>query len=686
MMMTAQQRVRGGVHACQRCRRRKQKCDQRYPQCSNCESAHAQCLSYHSGKQANIPRDYVASLERQIAELSSQNQQLRSQRQPQSSVPTETSPSSVYSTGISHPGRQTEPDKDPPVIRDLVASVRNAVPRTGSQSDVLGQTSGISFAKMVLAAIHVGKGSSVLLPEQQAFQGVDSSTTSPASLPPRHVADHLIEVYFQYRTPHLPILTQSQVITAIDGAYQSLANDTAFDSEAESNIFVAYMVFAIALVDIPHFGGRSSQSDGCFRSALAWVQSVLTYSKSDLDTLRMVLLLVQFVAMSPSQGSLWHLTGFALRLCIDLGLHWETESQCVNTDPGLLDDRRRLWHVTYHFDRLMSITLSRPFGIHDEDVRVPLPNPWLRSCPSISPQREDFTAHTQRAHNHIFTLAKLESEARHVQNSQAWTFRLSSPRPSWDMWLQDMQPRMQEWYATIPDPGKAHTQSIFASQSYWNVIYYNAILALYRPHSNTPYQSSDALMISFEAASKIIAGLKALQREGRVEMLWKSVHHLFMAGLVIIYGLWISKEVRDRTPVTQSILTLQTCASTLSAMSETFKGAAGCRDAFETLSTATTDFLVTIDDKEVSSNHMEFGSQIKDLMNQLRASRVEARPHAAPPDIETTANIGLLDSFDLSELLNTAAQWPDLGELDFFAGYQGDQVDIAASSSATFVT
>jgi hypothetical protein len=611
---------------------------------------------------------------------------LRNQRGPQSSGPSEASPSSIYNPSVSNTGPQAEIDEDPPAIRDLVASVRNTVPQPGHQSRFPGHSSGISFAKMVLSAIHVDKGSSVFLPEQQPFQDIVPSSNCSASLPPRHVADHLIEVYFQYRTPHLPILTNAQVIKAIDSAYQSLENDTAFDHEAERNIFVAYMVFAIALVDIPHLGGRSSQSDGCFRSALGWVQGVLTYSKSDLESLRMVLLLVQFVALSPSHGSLWHLTGFALRLCIELGLHWETESQCLNTDPELVDDRRRLWHTTYHFDRLMSIALSRPLGVHDESIRVQLPNPWLRSCQSISARPGDFTTHISRAHNHLFTLAKLESEIRHVQHSQAWNFKLAYPRPSWDTWLQDMQPRMQEWYATIPDPSKAHPQSIFAFQSYWDVIYYNTVLSLYRPHSNAPYQSTEALQISFEAASKIIAGLKFLQREGRVEMLWKSVHHLFMAGLVVIYGLWVSKEVRDRTPVIKSISTLQNCASTLSAMSETFKGATGCRNAFEPLSTATIDFLVTMDDKEASTNHTEFESQVKDLVTQLRASREEGRPNAAPPEIDGTSNMWSLDNFDLSELLNAAAQWPDLGELDFNFGGQDDPMDMMLSSVAGFVS
>jgi hypothetical protein len=567
----------------------------------------------------------------------------------------------------------------------LVSGVTTAIDESEHQSRFPGQSSGISFARMVLAAIHVDKAPTSLLPEHQPFQDLTISATSRASLPPRHVADHLIEVYFQYRTPHLPILDRSQVDKAINSAYYSLENDSASAVVPERDMFVAYMVFAIALVDIPHLGGRSSQSDGCFRSALTWVENTLTYSKSDLETLRNVLLLVQFVAMSPAQGSLWHLTGFALRLCIDLGLHWESESPSIGADVGLLDDRRRLWYTTYHFDRLLSVTLGRPFGILDESIRVQLPNPWLRTRPGLPQAPGNYDVHMQRAHNHLFTLAKLESEIKHVQHSQAWNFKVAYPRPSWNAWLQDIRPRMQEWYGTIPEPGKAHQQSIFAFQSYWDVIYYNAILSLYRPHSTTLYQSTEDLLTSFEAATKVIAGLKVLQREGRVEMLWKSVHHLFMAGLVVIYGLWRSKEIRDQTPISRCIATLQSCASTLSAMSETFKGAAGCRNAFESLSSATIDWMVTKDIEDVPNNRLEFENQVRDLMTQLKTSRDEVRPNAARPEADSNPNTLSAESFDLSELLNAAAQWPDLGELDFVMAGQYDVMEMVPAPAVASV-
>jgi hypothetical protein len=563
-------------------------------------------------------------------------------------------------------GPQSVSDESSPLLEDLVTSVKNVVVAPFQQSRFLGQSSGISFAKMVMSAIHVDRLSSPLRPGHQEVGEIVPPTPVEASLPPRHVADHLAEVYCQYRTPHLPILSRSQVHQAIESAYVFSGSDRVSIDAHAKDVFVAYMGFAIALVDVPHSStGRPGQSEGCFRSALCWVEKILTYSKSDLETLRIVLLLAQFVALSPSRGSLWHLTGFAMRLCIDVGLHWETESQCHNMTPEILDDRRRLWHSTYHLDRLLCITLGRPFGILDESTRVQLPNPWVGSRQSLGARPNDFDIHSQRAHNHLFMLAKLESEIKHVQHSQVWALKLAYPRPNRTAWLQDIQPRLQEWYDTIPDPGKAHPSSIFAFKEYWEVVYYNAILLLHRPQTLTSCQRTEDLFISFEASCKVITGLKVLQREGRVEMLWKSVHHLFLAGLSVINALWNSKEIRDRTPVGTCISTLQSCASTLSAMSETFKGAAGCRDVFETLSSTTVDSLVNKNAAETCQTRLDFEEQVRELMTPFKL--VQEGTAVSHNDGANDGMSAMLfaENFDLSELLNTAAQWPDLGDFNF---------------------
>ncbi|KAF2501283.1 hypothetical protein BU16DRAFT_613202 [Lophium mytilinum] len=670
-----------GVTACQRCRRRKQKCDLKIPSCSNCESALVQCLTYHAGKHTEIPRNYVSELESQVEKLNRENRELRARNQSTQVIePSSPAIRTLNSTPAEEP---TTPDENSGHVQDLVKSVRDVIVEPSRQPRFLGPSSGITLARMVMASIRSDAlPPSALFPKDRSH-GQSSSASAPAlapeaSLPPRSAADHLIQVYFQYRTPHLPIMERSQVEEALESAYLFINGHQPSNRVVERDVFTTYMIFAIALCNVPNpSGGKSRvmQSEGCFRSAIGWIEKVITYSKSDLETLRAVLLLAQFVSMCPWQGSLWHLTGIALRLCIDMGLHSETEEQFLDTESALLNDRRRLWYSAYHFDRVLGITLGRPFGIDDNSTRVQLPNPWAASRRPLGHETNDFSIHHQRAHNHLFSMAKLESEIRHVQHSQAWPLKKAYPKPNFATCVQDIQPRLQEWYSTIPNPSKAHPSSIFANQTYWDAIYNNSILLLYRPNPSVQHQPTEALSISFEAACNLIGSIKILQREGKLDVLWKSVHDLFIAGLAVIYGLWQSKEIRDRNSVSNSISTLQSCASTLSAMSETFQGAAGCRDIFDTLSSVTTDWLVTNDAEKTRQNGVHFEKQVEDLLLQLQPPRggmFSSRESAY--DMSTMLST---DNFAFGEMLSSAAQWPEFPDMNF-----GDLgLDIAMTES-----
>ncbi|EXJ59326.1 uncharacterized protein A1O5_12207 [Cladophialophora psammophila CBS 110553] len=680
----AGQRLAKGATACQRCRRRKQKCDLKYPSCSNCESAHAVCLTYHSGKQAEIPRSYVSDLEAQVEKLTRENQELQQRAQGSPANSENATSLELYSPMGLEP--KPFPASSPAAsdgslsrFQDLVRSVRNVVAEASRQPRFLGQSSGITLARLVIAAIRVDRLPSPLFSEQRSYEPSSSAPAAEASLPPRHAADHLVEVYFQHRTAHLPIVERSEVEEALESAYLSVNGRPPSDREVEKDIFTTYMIFAIALFDVPNpSGGRPIQSEGCFRSAISWIEKVITYSKSDLDTLRSILLLAQFVALHPSRGSLWHLTGIALRLCIDMGLHWETEEQSLNMAPTLLYQRRRLWYSTYQFDRVLCITLGRPFGIIDESISVPLPDPSTVSLSrqgTTGSEPKDFDVHSQHAHNHLFSMSKLESEIKHVQHTQAWSPKVAYPRVDYAAWLQDMRPRLQEWYTNVPPPSKAHPSSIFAYQAFWDAIYNNAILLLYRPNTTVLYTSTEGLVVSFDASCKLITSIKILQREGKIDVLWKWVHHLFMAGLGAIYGLWLSKEIRDRNPVSKCISTLQSCASTLAALSESFPGAAGCRDVFETLSAATIDRLVAVDPEgNKRENHSEFEKQVEDLLQQLQPSSrgggvgtgMGMGGMSATAN-ETSLNTmsGMLSTDAFSEMLSSAAQWPDCQDMDF---------------------
>ncbi|ORX93790.1 hypothetical protein BCR34DRAFT_677745 [Clohesyomyces aquaticus] len=476
-------------------------CDLKLPNCSNCECGHARCITYHSGKQAESTP--IKS------EVDTPHGSAFSPIRELSSTPTEA---------------HARSDGNPSHLQNLVKSVRNVVVEPSKQPRFLGPSSGITLARMVMASIRTDHlpPSGIFAPQRSHEHAVTASSSALAKespLPPCHVTDHLVEVYFQYRTPHLPIMERG----------------------VSRNMFTTYIVFAIALCNIPNPAGgtnRVLQSEGCFRSAIGWVEKVITYSKSDLETLR--------------AGSLWHWTGIALRLGSDIGLHWGTEGLSLNTTPNELYERRRLWYSAYHLDRVLGITLDRPFGITDENTQAPLPNPWAVSRVSLGLEKDHFSIHHQRAHNHLFSIRN-------------WPSTIAYHKPNFAPWLQDIQPRLQEC---------------------------------------VQHPSTDALYISLDTTYKLVASIKILQREGKLDVLWEA-----------------SKEMRDRYPVSGVISTHQSFASTLSAMSETFHGAAGCRDVFDTLCSATIDLVINNDAEENRQSILTFERQVEDLLQQLYPSQ-----------------------------------------------------------------
>lgn len=608
----------------------------------------------------------MSELEAAVEKLTRENRELKARAQSASvngeiSTPHEHSSPGSVGPGAYPTGSPATSDASSNHVEVLVKSVKDVVVEPSRQPRFLGQSGGITLARLVISAIRVDALPCSLLTEPRSYNPTSSSIAAEASLPPRHAADHLVDVYFQYHTPHLPIVERSRVENAIESAYHAMSGRELLDRAVERDIFMSFMIFAIALCDVSNpSGGRPSQSEGCFRSAIGWYEKVAAASNSDIETLRTILLLAQFIALCLSQGSLWHLTGIALRLCIDIGLHWESDEQAMNMDPAILYDRRRLWYSAYQFDRILCITLGRPFGIIDESMRVPLPNPWAVYRGTSSSESTGFDIHSQRAHNHMFSLSKLESEIKHVQHSQVWTPKIAYPTANYAAWVQDIHPRLEEWYATIPQTSKAHPSSIFACQAYWDYIYNNAILMLYRPNYTGSQTSPEATILSFNASCQLIESIKTLQRQGKVDILWETAHHLFMAGLGTIHSLWQSKEVRDRNPIGSSISTLQSCSSTLAALAESFPGVAGCRDVFDTLSSATVNWLVNNNTVEQHHDRQEFEKQAEDLLQQLQPPRGVNDNYGM--DMSGMLSV---DSFVFSEMLSSAAQWPDSQDSGF---------------------
>ncbi|KAK9353650.1 fungal-specific transcription factor domain-containing protein [Lipomyces doorenjongii] len=205
-----QKRIRS-IAACNRCKVRKQRCDNAFPKCTNCKKAGVECVS----KEQAYPASYVHQLEEHVQQLenalraANQNkttvveQQPSPQKQgqrsksPSNSLPPISAPTSPNETRLQSRSTQNQQQQqqpslppinyvktstssaDQPASRDLIAMTYPNPP----PSYYLGSTSGFPLTKLVQAAIF-GRSLPKSLPIRTDMPQL------PAVQPPPHEYTH----------------------------------------------------------------------------------------------------------------------------------------------------------------------------------------------------------------------------------------------------------------------------------------------------------------------------------------------------------------------------------------------------------------------------------------------------------------------------------------------------------------
>jgi hypothetical protein len=353
----------------------------------------------------------------------------------------------------SAPTKEEDERYDREKLTKLVSNIGMVSVQGASDPRYLGSTSGISFARVVFAAVKSSvSGSSS---ERGSNRGgkpavtnvVDSGTsmrdsffglqTKPtirqANFPDRELGARLVELYFEHANPQIPILHRGEFMAMFDRVY---ANGERHRTSRES--YMLNIVFAIGAgiilgssdaEDSPtsdhgrsptksrssppsskkrRLAGHQCQPEEYHASAIVHLENFLGSSPAadrpdgfggGLEELQAVLLLAGFALLRPVAPGLWYIVGVAVRLGVDLGLHYEDgvgidgaaaedhsagkpdtkpEGNGTSTAPGsasptkidakergrrewVRDLRRRLWWCVYSLDRLVSTCVGRPF-------------------------------------------------------------------------------------------------------------------------------------------------------------------------------------------------------------------------------------------------------------------------------------------------------------------------------------
>ncbi|KAJ5649032.1 uncharacterized protein N7484_002755 [Penicillium longicatenatum] len=749
------------VSACNRCRLRKNRCDQRLPRCQSCEKAGVRCVGYDPITKREIPRSYVYFLETRVAYLEKQlldhniNFKKAVAFDEDEAVKTENEGDAPQSTSAHNgqPGDSADKahwkntrakeesdrseqrvegdlaDRDQDTanqenwrIHNLVSNIGMVSVQGTSDPRYLGSTSGISFARVVFAAVRSSLPGN--MPErapirtserlpQTAAAGPGAGTmrdsffglqTRPmmkrAAFPDRELAERLVDLYFEHANPQMPIMHRGDFMELLDRTYQLEEKN-----RSPRALYILNIVFAIGAGIIfedkpqnseeensagrdrassttkrPRLSSHQYQPEEYHASAIVHLESFLGSSSSEgfggLEELQAVLLLASFALLRPVAPGLWYIVGVAMRLAVDLGLHYEDGVGLETTKDGnqiqsridarergrrewVRDLRRRLWWCVYSFDRLVATCVGRPFGISDQAISTEFPSmmddQYITKSGLLTPP--DGAPTYKHVAFHYFKLRLLQSEIHDVlQYQQARAVRrratdsaiilphaeLTSPFlqgfDSFRSWRHDVHRRLVEWHEsapTRPDTGVRFSIELL-ELNYWQ-----AIILLYQQSLTVPAElageltpADDVSSPSFsnpddgdeedhvylnvaEAGQKVIRIYRQLHRVRLVNYTYLATHHIFMAGISFLYAIWYSPLVRSRLSLDEVDFTVLAATSVLGDLMHKCPPAEACRDAFERMSKATVQMCLST---------TGFGSQV-DMTRVHTASHAPGSLH-----------------------------------------------------------
>ncbi|EFR05224.1 hypothetical protein MGYG_09192 [Nannizzia gypsea CBS 118893] len=711
------------MQACDRCHRRKSRCDKQVPVCGPCRKANVACVYTDRSKEPTYRKEVVERLERRLRQCEATNRALAARlaaAQSESSnagngseVPASRQSPSLDASSSS-PGQQQQQQQQGQRIQqqqqqqqpkqegdnEVTDEVSFLSLTAGGDRQFLGSGSGVLFANLVRATVDAAPVP-ISTPARTAFTPRASHSENPArggsigsafsigspaaksetyQIPPEPFARDLHHAYFEHDYLCYPFLHRPTVLTAFEQIYR---DPSVLDRDVFS-CFIFYMILAISSVDYHKFDWQTRPDAENFHVvALSKLTEVLQLG--GIKPLQAILLLCQYRMRSPIQdtsASMWHLVGVACRICIEQGLHREstypsrTPSDRMETDSPSNTVRaevgRRCFFCVIAMDRVVSNTLGRPFGIRLSDTDTALPDPQydLEVNPpesSFHPTTDCFSRTALFVHivryriicgKILFSMDSGQSGSQESNEASALSKRdnLAAELEQWRHDTASLSLPAVDLSSTIPGD-----RSSFRAHEWYELLYYNALLMLYRPSPALPAVSSTvptAIQTIFTAAKQSITLYAHLHRSRRINYTWITLHAVFMAGLSYIYA--VGRHFRakrrlamggpagvmlDEDPsIIEIVNETRACSTVLVAVSERWSAIRHSHEVFHRLSDAVlSDAIELLNNPPQSTATAASGTQ--SLVSPMKMG-----PMASPTSLPTS---------HLSPMANAGMdQWP----------------------------
>lgn len=181
-------------------------------------------------------------------------------------------------------------------------------------------------------------------------------------LPPRKLADHLMDCYWEYVHPLYPFFHPPTFMARYEKLWMPHRSSTLPEMDANEGIYYALLngIFALGCKFCPTMSlqDREINADAFFERSKPMVR-IEIIDVGSLELVQTFLLNGQYLQGTTYASRCWNAIGMAIRLAEGLGLHIEGNI-AREPDPILRDVKRRVWHGCVLFDRQVFPILSLP--------------------------------------------------------------------------------------------------------------------------------------------------------------------------------------------------------------------------------------------------------------------------------------------------------------------------------------
>lgn len=338
--------------------------------------------------------------------------------------------------------------------------------------------------------------------------------------------------------------------------------------------FFLWMIYAVGVELAPDPALESGKT--YLTRAMRYLEPVLR--ANDITTVRAMLLLLFFSFRSSDGPPLWSLSGFAMRLCLELYLHRENHAQT----PFEAEDRKRVFWSSYNFDRLIALASGRPFSIADIDIEIAIPV-------DIDVEDRDPTriAVLQVAQPTMPPPYAVTGEMTNISSAvhTIWHYRLRSrvyalyavrAEPPYPELIPTLLNDLQEWRTAIPHATSPDMP--VQPEDKFDMIYFQTVLFTLRQQVIQCDASDPLLALCAMTAAESCERGRKVHQDPKTKRTICSLCHIFVSGMTLLHCLSANPNA---IPTRTSSRALRACSATLAIYAHLFPDAGPFAQLFE---------------------------------------------------------------------------------------------------------